>query len=528
MTLILDSLKFGDLNTIEENDDSHIGDRRRTTPLTALRFATEKAFEKDTLRGVSEFVGVIVGAREIKYATHEYQGTLINTSLLPAPMQSDPRPRGSTNMLYRVYIPELEPLPAPKSYNDPVLMAYREIPIDTITMPNDIKLIQGDVVKIRYQDANNLFGPKIIKKISITTPEWDIQSAGDAQRLTTQQVTQESAPATTTPATPEPDPEPAPPFITKKEKVKKKPFKAPGTIKSNIGIIYIPTMTRVFNGKLLEANIPLSKIQIPNRANTSTSYKLASPEIVDDLQSMIQAYNEAFNGTSFPGVDNFRLYGGNGSAYRNFAEQKYLEDKNCWSDKEGGREGGFRKKCSPSTARTGTSKHGWGVAIDLATAKMIGNSLSTSTARSNWKADINAAYAANGKMGGDRLKRTIQRLMRAQSIKWRWLNKYGKDFNFVFTVPSEAWHMESLRLDQVYMRGKRATPRERSSIRTPTRPNSFREGVSILTIGSMTKPWEGAAAGYGPYGSNNPEFGTFSDRANLVALLGSNAPVLLD
>ena len=43
-----------------------------------------------------------------------------------------------------------------------------------------------------------------------------------------------------------------------------------------------------------------------------------------------------------------------------------LRKRNCKDVNDG-------STCSPSTARPGTSKHGWGLAIDLSTSKIIGN-----------------------------------------------------------------------------------------------------------------------------------------------------------
>ena len=172
MALTIDKLKFGDLNDIKENDDNHSGDRRRTSPITALRYATEKAFEKNTLLGISEFLGVVVSKRTIWFASHEFPGTLVQTSLLPAPNPAGSPARRTSNKLYRVYIPELEPLPAPKSYSDPVLLAYKEIP----SIINEA-IATGDIVKVSYQDPSSLSGPKIIEKVSTRGATWDARSS---------------------------------------------------------------------------------------------------------------------------------------------------------------------------------------------------------------------------------------------------------------------------------------------------------------------------------------------------------------
>ena len=62
--------------------------------------------------------------------------------------------------------------------------------------------------------------------------------------------------------------------------------------------------------------------------------------------------------------------------------------------------------------------------------------------------------------------------------------------------------------------------------RGPKRPPSFREGIEVLPIGPIEKPWEGAAPGFGPYGSVDPEKGILT--VDQAIALNPNAPPLLD
>lgn len=160
----LKDLEHGDLNNLKENDGNPSGDRRRTKPATALRMAAEKAFEKSSLKSIDEFQGVVVGKRRIDYATAQYPATVLAAEA--AGEQST-----FINYLYRVYIPELEPLRPPESDKDPILGGYQEIPTDALLDPN-ITFNLGDVVKVRYQDAELLNNPRIVKKISRRPPNW--------------------------------------------------------------------------------------------------------------------------------------------------------------------------------------------------------------------------------------------------------------------------------------------------------------------------------------------------------------------
>ena len=112
---------------------------------------------------------------------------------------------------------------------------------------------------------------------------------------------------------------------------------------------------------------------------------VALRDMVPDLLALKAKYEEVFRGQ---GHDLFRV----NNAYRDYAWQSRLYNDNC----SGG-------TCSPPTASPGRSRHGWGAAVDLGSRKMFGSSTS--------------------------------------SLKFRWLNKYGQQFNFVFSVSSEAWHL---------------------------------------------------------------------------------------
>ena len=164
MGIKLKDLKFGELNTIKRNGDNPSGDRRRTTTATAIRFATEKAFEINTLKSVKKFTGFVVGVRRISRPISEYKDTIVT-------FQETDSTEGSmtevANYLYKVYIPELEPLPAPKSYQDPVIGLYADV---SLAMgPAGLgghTIAPGDLVEVTYTNVTNLSGPKITRVVS--------------------------------------------------------------------------------------------------------------------------------------------------------------------------------------------------------------------------------------------------------------------------------------------------------------------------------------------------------------------------
>ena len=164
----LKELTYGQLNNLRENDSNASGDRRRTDPVTALRIATERAFSRDTLRGVSEFYGIVVGRRTITTAIYDYRPTILNSfsTITQTDVAKDEEPVlhdvNINQFLYKVYIPELQPLCPPTSFDDPIIFNYPDVGVDfPLGGKTDIAL--GAFVTVRYEDPGNLFGPKIIK-----------------------------------------------------------------------------------------------------------------------------------------------------------------------------------------------------------------------------------------------------------------------------------------------------------------------------------------------------------------------------
>ena len=76
--LKLTELRFGTLNNVQENSSGRTGDRRRTSTTSALRMTMGEAFNKNQLRGVTEYNGIIVHARVVTYPTYKNKGSLLS------------------------------------------------------------------------------------------------------------------------------------------------------------------------------------------------------------------------------------------------------------------------------------------------------------------------------------------------------------------------------------------------------------------------------------------------------------------
>jgi len=156
----LEALKFGELNNIQRNDANSSGDRQRTSTATAIRFATEKAFEINTLADVTSFYGIVVGVREVSRAISEYKDSIVVLQETDTPTAG----AEAKNYLYKVYIPELEPLPAPESYQDPVIGLYADVSIAKGMIREQPS--QGALVEVTYEDVETLSHPKITQVLA--------------------------------------------------------------------------------------------------------------------------------------------------------------------------------------------------------------------------------------------------------------------------------------------------------------------------------------------------------------------------
>ena len=165
--IVLEEITYGQLNNLQENNTNASGDRRRTDPVRALRAAIEKAFSRDTLQGISEFYGIVVGRRTLTTAIYDYRPTVLNSFSTITPeaasegAEAEVQNANINQYLYKVYIPELQPLCPPTSFADPIIFNYPDVGVD---LPagglTDIGL--GAFVTVRYEDPGNLFGSKIV------------------------------------------------------------------------------------------------------------------------------------------------------------------------------------------------------------------------------------------------------------------------------------------------------------------------------------------------------------------------------
>ena len=147
-------LNYGTLNNLGETEARNSGSRRRGTSKTFLNAALQQAYSKDSLRGTTFFYGIVVSARQTTAPAYAKKDTLLKD------VASIDANAGDNWFVYKVYIPEIECRPYPKSLSDPVIYTYPDVYPGKAVDKEQISV--GAVVKIEYANTNTLKDPMII------------------------------------------------------------------------------------------------------------------------------------------------------------------------------------------------------------------------------------------------------------------------------------------------------------------------------------------------------------------------------
>ncbi len=179
-------LKFGTLNAIEDQNVRNSGDRRRTSSLQALNSSLREEYDPDTLHDIELFRGIIVHKKKVQTPRYQDRTSLLAGYVASQPLEADETPasgsattgnaqifKGEPYSVYKVYVPEMEPRPAPKSFTDPILHTYPDI-VTPPGRPDLADLPLGAIVQITYEDPARLYNPTI----SAGTGEEFIMMAG--------------------------------------------------------------------------------------------------------------------------------------------------------------------------------------------------------------------------------------------------------------------------------------------------------------------------------------------------------------
>ena len=406
--LKLQDLNWGMCTDLYESNQAQItGDPRRTDPLMSWKRLTQVAYSKDCIGNRTDYDGFVVGFQQQEFATFQNQAQMFQAWVYFVP-GTGKGIKEYENVAYKVYIPELMPQGPPKSTDDAATVQKLLATYPDVYSALDFKeaIPKGSFVTVRYDDPVHLRGPKIVKIIERAVGVVGLSTDASGNPL-------ESAFLDGMPTR-------LPPFgpgegETAKQTTTTTPPAAP-TGPAKGPYTYIPTGELIDNAKL-PPHI-LKGVTI----NGTLIYILKDMET--DLMNMIAKYESVFQ-TKFE-VNN---------SYRTYEEQNRLYKQNCYdgnyraatnkgnvgtkrprikytskSGKERSRSG-----CRPLTAYPGKSRHGWAAAVDIQSTRMFGSSANDA---------------------------------KIITLKYRWLNRYGEDYNFQFNVSGEAWHMAWLKVDE--------------------------------------------------------------------------------
>lgn len=163
--LSLKDLKQGTMNDVSDTSVDGSGDIRRTSNIEWLRRAALHTVSKGALEKINQYDGIVVGSKEVPSIILGNKETWLESY---AKMNLFSRVADVfKNMLsdgnetaYYVFIPEIEPRPAPMSPTDPVIQTYQLV---RHPEQNPKQLSYGQLVTVTFENFNTLNNPLIIK-----------------------------------------------------------------------------------------------------------------------------------------------------------------------------------------------------------------------------------------------------------------------------------------------------------------------------------------------------------------------------
>ena len=174
----LKDLSYGALNEIADLKQSQLtGDPRRTSTSTSLQRGAKQAYEPDTLEDRSEFNGFIVSYRSVTFPVYQNKASML---LEYTQGSTEDNSVQQAHVAYKVYIPELEPRPAPKGNKDPILRTYPDVYTE---MPGAQVIPLGSMVLVRYENPATLSNPKIVKVLARDLQIENLSVDSSGQRL---------------------------------------------------------------------------------------------------------------------------------------------------------------------------------------------------------------------------------------------------------------------------------------------------------------------------------------------------------
>ena len=412
---------YGSLNEISANPGPS-ADRRATTTTEALSRALAEIYTPDALADKTTFLGIVLISYPTKLPRQGSKQELLHT---PTPIEGKDGNPGHRLYpyydVYKVYIPELEPIPLnwddPNPSDNQMTLQQRVMTFDDIIPSNEIlrdrpgPIPAGTIVAVQYEDLSQLKNPRIVG-VNGGGPAFAIDLKVGSTGL--KHAWKRGGINTSLSGFPWSDKKLQKTAIWQSSDARYSKWN--GTVMRNGEIQDVPGLMR------------------EHKKNDKTHCQLLEPAYID-WQLLTSAYKNRFGE---------ELHGG---GYRPWAGQVSVRmrrvkgDQACAGhghcrDLDGTGSGVCDKNCSNIgyAAVPGTSGHGWGAAVDI---------------WPGWAHPCKKAPGGKDQEGCDDPGGVA--LMNSESglEKWKWLNKYGKNWNFVFNVDGEHWHLGWIMIDAV-------------------------------------------------------------------------------
>jgi hypothetical protein len=422
------AVEYGALNDLDVSPSTPTADRRTLSPTTAIATVVGNYYTPDVLKDKDEFLGVVLASlpSQVPRLSSKSEKFEVFAQTIKKARQSKP-----LFYTYKVYIPELESrclefnekdTGKSRGHMQPLSMAQRiatmqdtSLDVSLFAASDGIRAIQpGTLVKITFEDLGTMKGPKII---SVYKKVFEFTATG-----TTKSNENKFNEGKTPPAIP-----------NKLEAEGRNEFFWSGgaKIKKCTYIAVDGTKLEVENGRL-EGVTDGKGDPIISHVDGASGPKLIR-QAHEDWKKLQKAYQARFNKPLAVTGAGYRTYAGQvtqrlrrikcGSKNAPLNAPVDITSADAPADLKGTTVRAGTKIASGNNqcveggaaATPGRSRHGWGISVDLNRSKSY-------------------VTGPNGKSWSS-----------TENLSFRWLNKYAVEYNWIFNVRGETWHLSWMR-----------------------------------------------------------------------------------
>jgi len=428
LSLLEIASEYGALNDLSISDASPVADRRTLSPTTAIATIVGNYYTPDVLKDKDEFLGVVLASlpSQVPRLSAKSQQLEVYSQTIREARENNP-----LFYTYKVFIPELESrclefnekaTGKTRGALQPLSMAQRiatmqdtSLDVTLYGASEALRAIQaGTLVKVTFEDLATMQGPKIV---AIYKKIFDFTASGTTK--SNENLFNEGQ---------------TPPSIPKKLGAEgRNDFFWSGGRSQHKCTYVAPDGTKieVENGALEGVRDGRGELilQAPPGGGP-----VMIPQAHQDWLNLKKAYFERFGQRLEATGNGYRNYQGQvdqrlrrircGTKANPLTQPLDLTSESAVADIKGSpkRAGSYTPQngqCKEGgiAAIPGTSRHGWGIAIDLNRNSFV--------------------------VGPDN-----HNTRSAQNLGFRWLNKYGVKYNWVFNVKGEPWHITWMPTDK--------------------------------------------------------------------------------